>query len=60
MSSRATHEPYRVRDDLRFEYFEAIDGDDSPGYKTDQVVAFLENKEVGYLKISDMPRERSH
>jgi GNAT superfamily N-acetyltransferase len=58
MSSRATHEPYRVRDDLRFEYFEAIDGDHSPGYKTDQVVAFLENKEVGYLKISDMPRER--
>lgn len=58
MSSKATHEPYRVRDDLRFEYFEAIDGGHSPGYKTDQVVAFLKNKEVGYLKISDMPRER--
>lgn len=58
MSSVDETQTYRVRDDLDFEYLEDSEGDHNRGFQVDKVVAYLNGKEVGHLKISYIPKQR--
>jgi GNAT superfamily N-acetyltransferase len=43
---------------ITFEYFNDIEGDNNRGWQVDQIKAFVDGQEVGYLKLSYIPRER--
>src|SRR5271170_8072163 len=43
---------------VTFEYQDDIEGDKNRGWQVDQVKAFLDGKQVGYLKMSYIPQER--
>jgi len=43
---------------LTFTYHEDIEGDKNRGWQIDEIKAIIDGKEVGYLKISYIPKER--
>lgn len=45
-------------DDITYKFVADIEGDKNRGWQVDEVKAFYDEKEVGYLKISYIPKER--
>lgn len=48
----------KINSSVRFEYIENSEGDNNRGWQVDKVVAYLGDKEVGYLKLAYIPKER--
>lgn len=47
----------RMNPNVTFKYKESSEGDKNRGWTVDKVVAYLNGEEVGYLKMSYIPRE---
>lgn len=48
----------RINTNVKFKYFEDVEGDNNRGWQVDQIEAFLNGENVGYIKLSWIPRER--
>ncbi len=48
----------KTNPNITFKYIDSSEGDKNRGWQIDEVKAYLDGKEVGYLKLSYIPRER--
>ncbi len=48
----------KKKQEIIFKVKEDIEGDKNRGFKLDQLTAYVDGKEVGYIKIENIPKER--
>ena len=48
----------KINPNVHFKYHEDSEGDDNRGWQVDKITAFIDDTEVGYLKLAYIPRKR--